>query len=105
MRAGWEAALPRDSYAVQLLRSADTAPLQGYIRSRLSRLDVQSHIVETRRGGRAEYLLLLGPYASQGQANSAIGKLPKVVREGMPWPGGQPWVRTSTSIHKILPGS
>ena len=104
VRAGWGATLPKGSYVIQLLQSADTAPLQGYIRSRLSRLDVRPHIVETWRGGRTEYLLLLGPYASQGRANNAISELPELVRDGMPWAGGQPWVRTSSSIHKILPG-
>lgn len=93
--------LPRGQYVIQLLASASRDPLANYAGEKLSGSRERQHIVYTRRGTKKEYLLLLGPYPSQAAANSALGRQPQAVRQGMPWVGGQPWVRTTDSVMKI----
>ena len=61
----------------------------------------EQNILFTRRGAKTEYLLMLGPYISQTAAERAVTRLPKSVQQGMPWVGGQPWVRTTDSVMRI----
>ena len=69
--------------------------------AKLGSLSKPAHVVPTVRGVKKEYLLLLGPYNTQPQANRALQTLPTDVQQGMPWAGGQPWVRTAESVQRI----
>ncbi len=97
----WIATLPRRNLVIQLLKSADPESLTRYADAKLGSAKTQAHIVPTVRGVKKEYLLLLGPYNTLSQADRALKKLPADVQQGMPWAGGQPWVRTAESVQRI----
>lgn len=97
----WINTVPRKSYVIQLLKSADAESLSRYAESRLRSVKTAEHIVPTVRGLKKEYLLLLGPYNTKAQADHAFQTLPASVKQGMPWAGGQPWVRTAESVQRI----
>lgn len=93
--------LPRGAYVIQLLASANKTALDNYARQNLRGVRAEQNILFTRRGPKTEYLLMLGPYISEVAANRAVNRLPATVRKGMPWAGGQPWVRTTDSVMRI----
>ena len=97
----WIMTLPGEAFVIQILKSADADSLVNYAKARLTRVKPMAQIVPTKRGLKKENLLLLGPYKSQREANRALQALPNAVRQGMPWAGGQPWVRTAASIQRI----
>lgn len=88
----WLDTLPVDGYVVQLIGSSRPDRLQAFQERELTGSTPEPRIVLSYLNGKNWYLLLMGPYASAADAQTAVAALPGGVQKN------QPWVRPVSSL-------
>ena len=92
----WFDAAPAGHYTAQLIGSSNPDALERFV-SRHG-LGDRAALVETRRDGKSWFLVVYGDFASRGDANRALARLPEAARKH------GAWVRTVGEVRKLRVG-
>lgn len=89
----WLLSRPAEEYMIQLLASDDPAKVEQFVATH--DFPIQPTILATDNAGARWYVLLLGPYQDQAQANAAANGLPAELK------AGKPWLRSVSALTKV----
>ena len=94
-RPDWLMRRPASEFMIQLLASDEEDLLRNFIKQ--NPLPNTPTLLRTQRQGQTWYVLLLGPYTDQRQAQSALERLPGNLRKH------KPWLRSVADVRQSLP--
>jgi len=76
-------AMPSTQFVVQLMAVSTRKALDNFIARSAGGVKVYSY--QTKRNGKPWFVAVTGPYPDKNAARSAIGRLPKTLRDNNPW--------------------
>ncbi|MDP6967598.1 MAG: AAA family ATPase [Gammaproteobacteria bacterium] len=77
--------LPPNHYSLQVLGARYEATARQFVQ-RLSPITLPNYLLQLQRGGEPWFVVLVGDFVTQAEANQAIAGLPRRVRDLQPWP-------------------
>ena len=76
--------LPASHYSLQVLGARYEATARQFMQ-RLSAMALPGYLLQLQRGGEPWFVVLVGDFVTQTEANQAIAGLPRTVRDLQPW--------------------
>lgn len=93
-REAWVLAQPATHFTIQVLAAGSDAVARDYIKQH--GLAAQAAYVEGAAQNGTVFRVIVGSYASRGEADQALAALPRAMS------GASPWVRSYEQMHKLV---